>query len=127
MLLHRAIDVFCAASLINLGILLLLPISTYARFTTYITMAGIASEEAWGTVFLVAGAAWLGGMVLRRGRLAMIGMLGSFALRLTQSLLVGEATQFEAPGTWDFLWWAISCGWCYFRTIWRSPSDEDSH
>ena len=127
MVFHRAIDVACALSLVNLGVLLLTPLPTYARFTSYATMAILAPEEHWGVAFLLAGSAWFVGLVLRWSAVAKLGMLGCFCLRLGQSMLVGEATQWEAPGTYDFLWWALACGWCYFRTIWRSVTDEDAH
>lgn len=123
MLFHRAIDLICLGSVASEGVGFLLPFAAFSRFPNFAAMARLANEDVWGSIYLAAGLLWLTGLLLRLNRTTTSAMLLCFAVRLMQTLMIGEASGWEAPGIYGYAWWAAGCGWCYIRSIWRRASD----
>lgn len=110
------VGAFVGASTALWGLWLLNPwVTSFARFPSLAHMARMATEEAWGTYFALAGLTLLLGIAADQKLLHYLGALAVFAGRSFLLIFVGLQTGWAANGVPDYAVWASMALLCLLR------------
>lgn len=114
-----ALEIVIAAIWMSFGAVFLYPTDSFSNSTAYRVIALVASEEVWGVLFLLFGAALLvaalsGNRGIRRTAMfsALVAMLG-FDVTFWMSSITSAASTYAVI--------CVASLWCYLR-LWRKDA-----